>query len=151
MREDTNQKPTNRKESRLGRALLPLHIDDDNFQKRALDNAAKALAALWKISGPERPKLPGRAMFPTGRLLDPPNLAGSNNATDSSRLLTLIALVVVIVGLYFGRQVLIPLALAVVLTFLFTPVVEPAGKMANWAGCPQYWLYCYSHSLYWAC
>jgi predicted PurR-regulated permease PerM len=31
---------------------------------------------------------------------------------------------VVIAGLYFGRQVLIPLALAVVLTFLFTPAVD---------------------------
>ncbi|MGB6631313.1 MAG: AI-2E family transporter [Terriglobales bacterium] len=38
-------------------------------------------------------------------------------------MLTLIAIVVVIVGLYFGRQVLIPLALAVVLAFLLTPVV----------------------------
>ena len=46
-----------------------------------------------------------------------------NDATSSSRLLTLIAIVVVIVGLYFGRQVLIPLALAVVLAFLLTPVV----------------------------
>jgi predicted PurR-regulated permease PerM len=46
-----------------------------------------------------------------------------NDATASSRLLTLIAIVVVIVGLYFGRQVFIPLALAVVLAFLLTPVV----------------------------
>jgi predicted PurR-regulated permease PerM len=52
-----------------------------------------------------------------------PNLVSPNNATVASRLLTLIAMVVVIVGLYFGRQVLIPLALAVVLTFLLTPVV----------------------------
>lgn len=57
-----------------------------------------------------------------------PNLAGSSNATDSSRLLTLIALVVVIAGLYFGRQVLIPLALAVVLAFLFAPVVDRLEK-----------------------
>ena len=50
-------------------------------------------------------------------------LAATSNATPSSRLLTLIAIVVVIVGLYFGRQVLIPLALAVVLSFLLTPLV----------------------------
>src|ERR1700722_3708890 len=50
-------------------------------------------------------------------------LAATSNATPSSRLLTLIAIVVVIVGLYFGRQVLIPLALAVVLAFLLAPVV----------------------------
>jgi predicted PurR-regulated permease PerM len=52
-----------------------------------------------------------------------PNLVSSNSATVASRLLTLIAVAVVIVGLYFGRQVLIPLALAVVLSFLLTPVV----------------------------
>jgi predicted PurR-regulated permease PerM len=50
-------------------------------------------------------------------------LIPANDATASSRLLTLIAIVVVIVGLYFGRLVLIPLALAVVLAFLLTPVV----------------------------
>jgi predicted PurR-regulated permease PerM len=46
-----------------------------------------------------------------------------NRATESSSLLTLIAVVAVIAGLYFGRLVLIPLALAVVLAFLLTPVV----------------------------
>jgi predicted PurR-regulated permease PerM len=50
-------------------------------------------------------------------------LTPTNDAAASSRLLTLIAIVVVIVGLYFGRQVLVPLALAVVLAFLLTPVV----------------------------
>jgi predicted PurR-regulated permease PerM len=35
----------------------------------------------------------------------------------------LVGLVVVIAGLYFGRQVLIPLALAVVFAFLLTPLV----------------------------
>jgi predicted PurR-regulated permease PerM len=52
-----------------------------------------------------------------------PNLLRPDRASDSSRLLTLIAMVVVIAGLYFGRQVFIPLALAVVLAFLLTPVV----------------------------
>jgi predicted PurR-regulated permease PerM len=53
-----------------------------------------------------------------GRFLIP-----TNDATASSRLLTLMAIVVVIVGLYFGREVLMPLALAAVLAFLLTPVV----------------------------
>jgi predicted PurR-regulated permease PerM len=52
------------------------------------------------------------------------SLAKSGNATPSSHLLTLIAVVVVIAGLYFGRQVLIPLSLAVVLAFLFSPLVD---------------------------
>ena len=45
----------------LRRSSLPLHVDAVNLQKRALDNAAKALATLWKISGPKRPKLQSRA------------------------------------------------------------------------------------------
>jgi predicted PurR-regulated permease PerM len=40
-----------------------------------------------------------------------------------SRLLTLVGIVVVIAGLYLGRQVLIPLALAVVMAFLLAPIV----------------------------
>jgi predicted PurR-regulated permease PerM len=52
-----------------------------------------------------------------------PNLASSSGTSNTSRLLTLIASVVMIVGLYFGRHVLIPLALAVVLAFLFSPIV----------------------------
>jgi predicted PurR-regulated permease PerM len=48
----------------------------------------------------------------------------SGQAPASARLLTLIGIVVVIVGLYFGRQVLIPLALAAVLAFLLSPVVS---------------------------
>ena len=51
-----------------------------------------------------------------------PNLI-PKNAAQSAKLLTLVAVVAVIAGLYFGRQVLIPLALAVVLAFLLTPFV----------------------------
>ncbi len=43
--------------------------------------------------------------------------------TDGSRLFTLVGVVVVMAGLYFGRQVLIPLALAVVFAFLLAPFV----------------------------
>ena len=44
----------------LRRGSLPLRVDAVNLQKRALDNAAKALATLWKISGPKRTKLQSR-------------------------------------------------------------------------------------------
>src|SRR5208282_6694784 len=54
----------------------------------------------------------------------PGALPPTKDVTSGSKLLTLVAIVVVIAGLYFGRQVLVPLALAVVLAFLFTPVVE---------------------------
>jgi hypothetical protein len=46
---------------RVRRASLPLHIDAASLQKRALDDAAKALATLWNISKPERAKLHSRA------------------------------------------------------------------------------------------
>ncbi len=41
------------------RATLPLHIDAESLQKRALDDAAKALSTLWKVSGA---KLPARVI-----------------------------------------------------------------------------------------
>jgi hypothetical protein len=59
LREDNNNKIKNehknvvnktRSPLRARRDFLPLHIDPANLQKRALDDAAKALAALWKIS-----------------------------------------------------------------------------------------------------
>jgi predicted PurR-regulated permease PerM len=53
----------------------------------------------------------------------PRALLSTKDVTSGSRLLTLVGIVVVIASLYFGRQVLIPLALAVVLAFLLTPIV----------------------------
>jgi len=50
-------------------------------------------------------------------------LLPARDATAASRLLTLVGIVVVIAGLYLGRQVLIPFALAVVCAFLLTPIV----------------------------
>jgi len=43
--------------------------------------------------------------------------------------LILVGIVVVVAGLYFGRRVLIPLALAVVLAFLLTPIVGLLEKV----------------------
>lgn len=43
-------------------AFLPLHIDAANVQKRALEEAAKALTTLWKISGTRRAKLETRTV-----------------------------------------------------------------------------------------
>jgi len=53
----------------------------------------------------------------------PRAMPSTKDVTTGSRLLTLVGIVVVIASLYFGRQVLIPLALAVVLAFLLTPIV----------------------------
>jgi len=36
------------------RSAVPLHIDAASLQKRALDDAAKALATLWKVPSPGR-------------------------------------------------------------------------------------------------
>jgi len=51
----------------IGRALrnsLPVYIDAASLQKRALDDAAKALATLWKIEEPGRAKLHSRTPQP---------------------------------------------------------------------------------------
>ena len=45
---------------RTRRDYLPIHMDAASHQKRALDDAAKALATLWKISEPGRQKLQAR-------------------------------------------------------------------------------------------
>jgi hypothetical protein len=42
---------------RVRRSSLPLHIDAISLQKRALRDAANALAALWNISASKSPKL----------------------------------------------------------------------------------------------
>jgi predicted PurR-regulated permease PerM len=54
---------------------------------------------------------------------NPRALLPVKDVSAAARLLTLVGIVVVIAGLYFGRQILIPLALAVVLAFLLTPIV----------------------------
>jgi hypothetical protein len=36
---------------------MPIHIDAVSLQKRALDDAAKALSTLWKVSEPKRAKI----------------------------------------------------------------------------------------------
>jgi hypothetical protein len=45
------------------RSALPLHVHPANLQKRALTDAATALAALWNISKPRRIKLPPRVQL----------------------------------------------------------------------------------------
>jgi hypothetical protein len=47
---------------RVRRNSLPLRIDAVNLQKRALSDAANALAALWKISESKSPQLHSGAM-----------------------------------------------------------------------------------------
>ena len=50
----------------------------------------------------------------------------------SARLLTLVALVVTVAGLYFGREVLIPLALAILFSFLLAPLVNRLERLGVW-------------------
>jgi predicted PurR-regulated permease PerM len=50
-------------------------------------------------------------------------VARTSPAKDISKLLTVVTAVVVILALYFARVILVPLALAVLFTFLLTPVV----------------------------
>src|ERR1700736_334694 len=50
-------------------------------------------------------------------------VARTSSAKDISRLLTLVAAAVVITALYFARVMLVPLALAVLFTFVLAPLV----------------------------
>jgi predicted PurR-regulated permease PerM/methylmalonyl-CoA mutase cobalamin-binding subunit len=56
------------------------------------------------------------------------SLIRADNGAAASGLVTIITIAVVLVGLYFGRQVVIPLALAVVFAFLLTPAVSRLEK-----------------------
>jgi predicted PurR-regulated permease PerM len=51
-------------------------------------------------------------------------VARTSSAKDLSQILTLVAAVVVITALYFARVMLVPLALAVLFTFLLAPLVS---------------------------
>lgn len=54
------------------------------------------------------------------------------NASSTSRLLTLAALVAGVVGLYVGREVFIPLALAMLVSFLLAPLVRRLERIGLW-------------------
>ena len=56
-------------------------------------------------------------------------MARTSQTKDLSRLLTLVAAAVVITGLYFARVMLVPLALAVLFTFLLTPLVSTLERI----------------------
>lgn len=50
-------------------------------------------------------------------------MAGTSNSTTSSKSTTFLAVALAVAILYFGRQIFIPLALALVFSFLLTPLV----------------------------
>ena len=56
-------------------------------------------------------------------------MARTSPAKDISRILTLFAAVVVIGTLYFAREMLVPLALAILFTFVLTPLVGFLERM----------------------
>jgi predicted PurR-regulated permease PerM len=56
-------------------------------------------------------------------------LAHPRSATDTSRLLGLAASVVIVATLYFAKTVLVPFALAILLSFLLTPLVRWLEKL----------------------
>jgi predicted PurR-regulated permease PerM len=56
-------------------------------------------------------------------------VARTSSAKDISRILTLVAAVVVITALYFARVMLVPLALAVVFTFVLAPLVSALERI----------------------
>src|SRR3984893_18343053 len=56
-------------------------------------------------------------------------VARNSPAKDISRILTLVAVVVVITALYFARVMLVPLALAVLFTFVLAPLVSALERI----------------------
>src|SRR3954463_16449049 len=56
-------------------------------------------------------------------------MARAVNPNKTSRFVLLASVCVVVAALYFAQEVLIPVALAVLLTFLFTPIV---ARLERW-------------------
>lgn len=56
-------------------------------------------------------------------------MARTSSAKDISRILTLVVAVVVIAALYFARVMLVPLALAVLFTFVLAPLVSALERI----------------------
>jgi hypothetical protein len=67
MLDETKMEKTSAKHAaRLRGNVVPIHVDPAMLQKRAIDDAARALASLWKIPGPNR--LQGRTMQPNRKV-----------------------------------------------------------------------------------
>lgn len=59
-------------------------------------------------------------------------MARSDTTATDGRLFTLVAILVAVVGLYLGKEVLIPLALATLLSFLLAPLVRRLERLGLW-------------------
>src|SRR5487761_1269293 len=60
----------------------------------------------------------------------PPELRGESTLADSYRTLTVLAIIAAtIAALYFGKDVLLPVTLAVLLSFVLSPVVRLLRKL----------------------
>ena len=64
-------------------------------------------------------------------------------------LLTLAVAVVVVAGLYLGREVMIPIILAVLLSFLLAPLVNVLRRMHLGRGIPCCWPSCWPSVSFW--
>src|ERR1044071_8726950 len=90
-----------------------------NWEEKPLDDLVYSCitsSRSGKLAAASRKCIECQPMGATG-------LIPTKDPNPASRMLTLAGIVVVIVGLYFGRRVLIPLALSIVLSFLATPLV----------------------------
>ncbi len=61
-------------------------------------------------------------------------MIGSNKTSQPSWMLTLASIAVVIAALYLAKAVLVPLTLAVLLSFLLSPVCDWLERW-GWGGC----------------
>ena len=59
-------------------------------------------------------------------------MARPDAGSASAKLLTLVTILVAVAGLYIGREVLIPLALAILLSFLLAPLVRRLERLGLW-------------------
>ena len=63
----------------------------------------------------------------------PPRPAAAKPDTLTPKFMTAVIAAVVVAGIYFGRPVLMPLALAVLMSFALAPLVGAAQEASGWA------------------
>ena len=95
-----------------------------------LDGAA-AGAVEASVDEPDAPELPKNSAAArlqlagvAGRALTPPSVTTADNSTLVRRVAVMVGIIAAVSILYFGKDLLLPIALAVMLSFLLSPVCE---------------------------
>ena len=114
--------PPNRAES-----AAEADVPEDEVRPDGAD-AGAVEASVDEPDGPELPQSSSAARLQlagvASRALTPPSVTTADNSTLVRRVAVMIGVIAAVSILYFGKDLLLPIALAVMLSFLLSPVCE---------------------------